>query len=1058
MKRHLDAFGNVSSVTENDGTGEQTTNYSYDVVNQLRTVTDAKSFVTTIGYNLLGRKTSIVDPDVGTIGYTYDANGNRLSEIPFYVPETDWTYDALGRPLTRSGSGGNVTWSYDTAPLGKGLLATRADGAGTFTALAYDLRGRATSDRQTISGSGLDFTTAYDPLDQVTSRSYPTSGAATVLYQHDPAGYLTSINRVGGTTYANNVQWDASGRLTSWTAGNGVVTTSNYADTTGRLDTVSVKLGAAKLEQLQFGYYGNDLIQTITDQSDVPYPNQSFSYDGLNRLVAATGPYGTNFASTTLRYAYDAIGNLTCKDASAVSPSCTPGTLGTAMTYPTAQSYANHPVHAPATVNGALVSYDSLGNLLGYGSRAYTYDGLSQLQTVSNAGVLQATYAYDATGSRASAVDNTTPRAVTRYFVRNDYEWEATRQFAKIHVLLGGQPVATETELLPQAPAAVAPGAPLDRPLVLGIAITPAVLASLLIGIQLLRLRRRRAPLGEPAVAGFAVIALAVGFAAPVWALPPLPLDATGKPIPNGDLNADGKIDAADVYLAEQIATGRRAPSNDEVDRGDVAPLDQAPKSPHAVKAGDVVLLLRALREGDVDGDGIPNSQELALQSSPFRLDSDRDGASDATEVGTFGSNPSRPDTDGDGVLDGDEVTQGSDPMDTDTDGDGYPDGQDGAKRKGIVYRHQDHLGSTAVVTRSDGQVIQRVVYKPYGAMQSASGSDYSKRLGFYFTGQRYEAAVGIYDYGARFYDPTIGRFLQADTVVPDPKNPQTFNRYAYVQNNPISRVDPSGRVSLDLGVGFGTLSYSSDIGFGFDWGPSLGASFSTGSYGNGWGFSAMAGWDKGSGGFSADFSGWFGSNYFGAGYGYGQAYVATQFGSYGGALVIGQRALQAEAALDQHLGLVNPTVASGLSSRLVVNPRLGSNDEHASYNGKLGGDIGLNESSYSRLGFGKLRAALGHEIFHLVDDTIADQLDEVLYGMDDELGGPHFKVWNSKFTSSEDLDFHRMALELRATVFESSTNKYRGLAPDLETQHYLNQYGKPLEALGVRERVLDAP
>ena len=211
---------------------------------------------------------------------------------------------------------------------------------------------------------------------------------------------------------------------------------------------------------------------------------------------------------------------------------------------------------------------------------------------------------------------------------------------------------------------------------------------------------------------------------------------------------------------------------------------------------GDVVLLLRALREGD----GISNSQELALQSSPFRLDSDRDGASDATEVGTFGSDPSRPDTDGDGVLDGDEVTQGSDPMDTDTDGDGYPDGQDGAKRKGIVYRHQDHLGSTAVVTRSDGQVIQRVVYKPYGAMQSATGSDYAKRLGFYFTGQRYEAAVGIYDYGARFYDPAIGRFLQADTVVSEPYTPQSLNRYSYTLNSPVSWADPSGHTPIYFG------------------------------------------------------------------------------------------------------------------------------------------------------------------------------------------------------------------------------------------------------------------
>ena len=159
--------------------------------------------------------------------------------------------------------------------------------------------------------------------------------------------------------------------------------------------------------------------------------------------------------------------------------------------------------------------------------------------------------------------------------------------------------------------------------------------------------------------------------------------------------------------------------------------------------------------------------------------------------MGSVGTNPSLPDSDGDGLLDGNEVGMVTDPMDTDTDG--YPDGTDLVKRRGVVYRHQDHLGSTVVVTRSDGQVIQRVVYKPYGAMQSASGSDYSKRLGFYFTGQRYEAAVGIYDYGARFYDPTIGRFLQADNLVPEPYAPQSLNRYSYVLNSPVNGTDPSG-------------------------------------------------------------------------------------------------------------------------------------------------------------------------------------------------------------------------------------------------------------------------
>jgi hypothetical protein len=46
---------------------------------------------------------------------------------------------------------------------------------------------------------------------------------------------------------------------------------------------------------------------------------------------------------------------------------------------------------------------------------------------------------------------------------------------------------------------------------------------------------------------------------------------------------------------------------------------------------------------------------------------------------------------------------------------------------------------------------------------------------------------------GARWYSPEIGRFLSADTIVPNPANPQSYNRYAYVRNNPINFTDPTG-------------------------------------------------------------------------------------------------------------------------------------------------------------------------------------------------------------------------------------------------------------------------
>jgi RHS repeat-associated protein len=61
------------------------------------------------------------------------------------------------------------------------------------------------------------------------------------------------------------------------------------------------------------------------------------------------------------------------------------------------------------------------------------------------------------------------------------------------------------------------------------------------------------------------------------------------------------------------------------------------------------------------------------------------------------------------------------------------------------------------------------------------------------FTGQALDPHTGLMYYRARWYDPRLGRFVQADTVVPEAGRPQALNRYAYVYNNPVRYADPSG-------------------------------------------------------------------------------------------------------------------------------------------------------------------------------------------------------------------------------------------------------------------------
>jgi len=61
------------------------------------------------------------------------------------------------------------------------------------------------------------------------------------------------------------------------------------------------------------------------------------------------------------------------------------------------------------------------------------------------------------------------------------------------------------------------------------------------------------------------------------------------------------------------------------------------------------------------------------------------------------------------------------------------------------------------------------------------------------FTGKKLDDETGLYYFGARYYDPLLGRFITPDTIVQNPSDPQTLNRYSYCGNNPINRVDPTG-------------------------------------------------------------------------------------------------------------------------------------------------------------------------------------------------------------------------------------------------------------------------
>ncbi|MBK8395590.1 MAG: RHS repeat-associated core domain-containing protein [Leptospiraceae bacterium] len=117
----------------------------------------------------------------------------------------------------------------------------------------------------------------------------------------------------------------------------------------------------------------------------------------------------------------------------------------------------------------------------------------------------------------------------------------------------------------------------------------------------------------------------------------------------------------------------------------------------------------------------------------------------------------------------------------------------------GMYFLHPDHLGSITMITDGNGNVVtgkdsegkSHISYKPYGEIlrTDSGGPDISK---FKFTGQEEDKESGLMYYKARYYDPVIGRFLQADSVIM-PESTFGMNRYMYVDGNPVKFRDASG-------------------------------------------------------------------------------------------------------------------------------------------------------------------------------------------------------------------------------------------------------------------------
>jgi len=111
-----------------------------------------------------------------------------------------------------------------------------------------------------------------------------------------------------------------------------------------------------------------------------------------------------------------------------------------------------------------------------------------------------------------------------------------------------------------------------------------------------------------------------------------------------------------------------------------------------------------------------------------------------------------------------------------------------------VTFFHHDALGSTIAATDESGNLLWTEEYKPYGGRLKRDSA--STENNTWYTGKQ-EGAYGLTYFHARWYDNEAGRFMAIDPVGFDEGNIQSFNRYAYANNNPYKYTDPDGKFAV---------------------------------------------------------------------------------------------------------------------------------------------------------------------------------------------------------------------------------------------------------------------
>lgn|GEM_PF-1978110 len=833
--RTYDDNGNL--LTETDPSGSTIT-YQYDDNNRLVQITDAMGNMTKYEYDVSGNITKLTDARGNVYEFTYDSY-NRLTTIKDPLGNhTNITYDNFGRIASQTDPNGNIIYySYDPNHRSPKVteIKRKVNGDIITTTIGYDPNGNMTS---ITDPDGNTSTIGYDALNRKVSVTLPTG--ETVQYQYDATGNLSKVISPNGAQWSYT--YDSIGQVLSISNTTGILVQYQYdalyrkvaeIDASGNRTTffydqvgrqIQYVSADGRITEIRYGpdgriqsfitpdgktislqYWPNGRVKSYTDSLGNSYsatydangnvtsitdPNGNtihFTYDALNRKTAEIHPDGSK-----KEFAYDAVGNLTRitnPDGSFISMTYDGRNKMIRRSYSDSgqpddiYTYYRNGLLKSATKGSWSVKYvyDSSGRLLKEDQNGkvitYLWDIPNRTKTITYPCGKQITLQYDTLIRQTSILDSAGNHIA-------DFTWSLDGVLTNLSYLNGVQGTMKADANSRIAEIAYNKGG-LD-----------------FIKLQYIYndngkiiLERNLTDTTRSREFGYdardRLISYKVGTD-----------DGTHVIIPSRTI----------VYTLDPLSNWLSNFDNGVMKTFTVNNLNQ-------YTSVDGTLLNYSLN-GELVGDGTNNYiyDELGRLLKITRIS---DGGIVATySYDALGRRIAKNTSSGtvyyyyDSSL---HVIEERDNYDNTIATYVYGRGVDRLiqmERDGSVYYyHQDIRGNVLALTDTNGDVVERYQYDPYGSFKVVTpvGTFSVSQVGnpYTFTGRRYDEESGLYYFRNRYYSPTLGRFISRDPL----GYSEGLNLFEYASSNPVTRIDPLGLgdescfpISLGAGIDLGGM------------------------------------------------------------------------------------------------------------------------------------------------------------------------------------------------------------------------------------------------------------